>query len=105
MASFNIYQAKTLFSELLRRVRAGEEIVIADAGEPVAKLVPFRATGAKRVLGADRGKVWIAPDAFDPLSEAELADFSEGPLFPPAPSLVAERPKRTTRAPRRRPAR
>jgi len=103
VAAFNIYQAKTLFSELLRRVRAGEEVVIADAGEPIAKLVPFEAPPVRRVLGADRGKIWIAPDAFAPMSEEELAEFYDAPLFPPTPNVTAsQKPKRTGRVSRRK---
>lgn len=106
VAAFNIYQAKTLFSELLRRVRAGEEIVIADAGEPIAKLIPFRAAPAQRVLGGDRGSIWMAPDAFAPMSEEELAEFYDGPLVPPAPKLaVADRAKKAGRSLRRKSAR
>lgn len=42
VAQYNTYDARTFFSDLLRRVRAGEEIVIAHAGHPIAKLVPYR---------------------------------------------------------------
>jgi prevent-host-death family protein len=42
LALYNTYDARTFFSDLLRRVRAGEEIVIAHAGHPVAKLIPYR---------------------------------------------------------------
>jgi prevent-host-death family protein len=41
LAQYNTYDARQLFSDLLRRVRSGEVIVIAHAGHPVAKLVPF----------------------------------------------------------------
>ena len=53
----------------------GEEIVIAKAGKPVARLVPEREPGpAKRVPGIDKGKLRIAKD-FDKLSKSELADW------------------------------
>ncbi len=97
MASFNIYEAKTQLSKLIRRVRAGEEIVIADAGTPVAKLVPIEPPKTARVLGGDRGKVWVAPDAFEPLSGEDLAAWN-GALFP-------EPPKRRQRPPTGRPTR
>jgi len=42
LAQYNTYDARSLFSQLLRRVRDGEEIVIAHAGVPVALLSPFR---------------------------------------------------------------
>ena len=68
----NIHDAKTHFSKLLGRVMAGEEIVIAKAGKPVARLIPERPpAGAKRVPGVDKGKLWIADD-FDAMSDAEL---------------------------------
>lgn len=99
MASFNIYEAKTQLSKLIRQVRAGEEVIIADAGIPVAKLVPIEAPKTARVLGADRGKIWTAPDAFDPLTGDALAAWN-GALFP-EPRTPVKRPK-PARAPRRR---
>jgi prevent-host-death family protein len=51
-AAFNVHQAKTHFSRLLQQVSDGDEIVIAKAGRPVARLVPFDATRAEdRKLG------------------------------------------------------
>jgi prevent-host-death family protein len=85
MASFNIYEAKTQLSKLIRRVRAGQEVIIADAGRPVAKLVPIEAPKTARVLGTDRGKIRVAPDAFDPLAGEDLALWG-GALFPEAPA-------------------
>ena len=58
----NIHQAKTHLSRLIERVETGEEIVIARAGRPVARLVPFRARTSPRVPGAWRGRVHVAPD-------------------------------------------
>jgi prevent-host-death family protein len=81
MASFNIYEAKTQLSKLIRQARAGEEVIIADAGVPVAKLVPIEPPKTARVLGADRGKIWTAPDAFEPLTGEDLAAW-DGALFP-----------------------
>ena len=75
METVNIHEAKTHLSKLLARVAAGEEIIIARAGKPVAKLspVPLQSAG-KRVPGIDKGKVWMADD-FDVMSEAELAEW------------------------------
>ena len=70
----NVSEAKTQLSRLLKRVEAGEELTIAKAGRPVARLVPIAAPG-KRPLGLDRGKVWIADDFDAPLSDDILADF------------------------------
>ena len=74
MAEVNIHEAKTHLSKLLRRVSAGEEIVIARAGKPVARLVPVAEPPRPRELGRDRGKIWIADD-FDTLDPEILADF------------------------------
>lgn len=77
MASVNVHEAKTRFSELLKRVEAGEEIVIARAGKPLAKLVPLRRVGEPRQPGGWEGRVWIAPDFDAPLPD-ELLDAFEG---------------------------
>ena len=74
MTEVNIHEAKTQLSKLLRRVAAGEEIVIARAGRPVAKLVPVSAA-PKRLFGLDRG-VYEVPDDFDaPLPDGVLDAF------------------------------
>ena len=70
----NIHEAKTHFSKLLRRVVAGEEIIISRAGEPLAKIVPI-GPRVRRRFGVDRG-VFEVPDDFDaPLPEDVLATF------------------------------
>lgn len=72
----NVHDAKTHFSRLLDRAHAGEEIILAKAGKPYAKLVPIAETGASRpkrtpgglkVSGPIPDSVW-----FDPLPDAEL---------------------------------
>ena len=70
----NIHEAKTHFSRLVERVEAGEEILIARAGRPVARLVPLRARTAPRRPGLWRGRVHIAPD-FDRTDESLLDTF------------------------------
>jgi prevent-host-death family protein len=102
MVSFNIYKAKTQLSKLIRQVRAGEEVIIADAGIPVAKLVPIEPPKTARVLGADRGKIWTAPDAFEPLTGEDLATW-DGVLFPES-RAPTQRPPKSVR-PRRKPHR
>jgi len=72
--TINVHEAKTHFSKLLERVANGEEITIAKAGKPVARLVPLAVQG-KRQLGLDAGKVWIADDFDAPLPDDVLADF------------------------------
>jgi prevent-host-death family protein len=73
LGAFNIHEAKTQLAQLIRRVRAGQEAIITDAGTPVAKLVPIEQPKTARVLGSDRGKIWVAPDAFEPLAGEDLA--------------------------------
>ena len=77
----NIHEAKTHLSKLLERVALGEEVVIAKAGTPVAKLVPITTRSKKRVLGSAKGD-FIVPDDFnDPDPEIERM-FYESELFP-----------------------
>jgi prevent-host-death family protein len=67
MIEVNIHEAKTHLSRLLAQVEAGEEIIIARNGEPVAKLVAIGKSSKKRVLGQYRGQVIIADDFDDPV--------------------------------------
>jgi prevent-host-death family protein len=69
----NIHDAKTHLSRLVERVEAGEEVTIARAGRPVARLVPLRAL-RPRVLGALRGRIRVDPD-FDAPDERVVALF------------------------------
>ena len=75
----NVHEAKTHFSRLLQRVAAGEEITIARAGKPVAKLVAVNTSGETRPMGMDKGKVWIADDFDQPDPDIE-AMFYDAPL-------------------------
>lgn len=71
----NIHEAKTHFSRLLKRVETGNEVIIAKAGKPIARLIPFSQPG-KRPLGLDAGSdFYIAPDFDDPLPDDILGDF------------------------------
>ncbi len=74
MATVNVHEAKTNLSKLLERVRAGEEIVIARAGKPCARLCPLEPL-APRVAGILRGTV--DDSFFDPLPEDELAAWEK----------------------------
>jgi prevent-host-death family protein len=69
-----VHEAKTNLSQLLRRVAAGEEVLITRGGEPVARLVPVR-SGRPRVLGRDAGQVVIADDFDTPLPPDLVDDF------------------------------
>ena len=74
MIQVNIHEAKTHLSRLLAQVAGGEEVIIASAGKPVARLSAIHET-RKRVLGRDRGLFQI-PDDFDaPLPDDVLDSF------------------------------
>ncbi len=72
----NVHAAKTHLSRLLDDVEAGEEIVLARAGRPVARLVPYRPDAQPRVPGIWRGRVRMAAD-FDATPEELLKAFEE----------------------------
>jgi len=74
MATVKIHDAKTNLSKLLARVEAGEEIVIARGKTPIARLTPVRAPIARR-FGAYKGIVSVGPEFFEPLTDAELAEW------------------------------
>src|SRR5215467_11190188 len=72
----NIHEAKTNFSKLLQRVILGDEIIIAKAGVPVAKLVRYISKKpGKRPLGFLKGEIWMADDFDAPLPPDILAGF------------------------------
>lgn len=71
----NIHEAKTHFSKLIARVEAGEEIVIARDGTPVARLVAIGQPAARRIPGRDRGSFSVPEDFDAPLPEDILREF------------------------------
>ena len=71
----NIHEAKTHFSRLLQKVAEGEEITIARAGVPIAKLIAVAPSAAARPLGAMQGQIYIADDFDAPLPPDLLALF------------------------------
>lgn len=73
----NIHEAKTHLSRLLARVKAGEEVIIAKAGKPIARLVAVMEQPAQRVAGSAKGQVTITPDFDAPLPEAVLEEFEK----------------------------
>jgi len=78
MRTINIHAAKTHLSRLVEDAAAGEEIIIAKSGKPVARLCPLAHAPKKRVLGRLRGKL-IVPDDFDaPLPDEILDLFEKG---------------------------
>ena len=82
-AQVNVYEAKTQLSKLLERVEAGEEIVIARNGRPVARLVPSqRAPAAPRQLGGYEHLIEMSDDINDGDDEIEALFYAE-PIEPP----------------------
>lgn len=71
----NIHEAKTHLSRLLVRVMGGEEVIIAKAGKPVARLVPIDEAPEQRKPGTAVGKIVISPDFDAPLPDDLLESF------------------------------
>lgn len=74
--SLDIGSVGDRFRELIERARAGDEIVISEAGAPVARIVPIDVP-ATRGFGTMRGQVWISDDFDAPLSEDELGEWEK----------------------------
>jgi len=70
----NMHEAKTTLSQLVEQVENGEEVILARAGKPVARVVAIRNTG-RRTLGQWRGRVRMSDDFDAPLPDAELATW------------------------------
>ena len=75
MYSVEFPEVQADLEELLRRVLSGEEVIISQAGTPIARIVPITQQSLPRTPGLDRGKVEIAPDFDAPLPEDILNDF------------------------------
>jgi prevent-host-death family protein len=71
----NLYEAKTQLSDLVERAARGEEVIIAKAGQPKARLMPLARTQRPRKPGAWKGRVVVAPDFDAPLPEDLLEAF------------------------------
>ena len=72
MATFNVADAKSRFSELLQKAMVGEEVIIAKDNKPIVKLVSLVTPGKTRRPGSAKGQIWMAPD-FD----AAPSDFED----------------------------
>lgn len=76
--TLNLYEAKTHLSRLVDRAAAGEEIIIAKNGKPLARLVPLEEVKKKRrEPGGWKGKIWVADDFDDPLPP-EIQRYFDG---------------------------
>lgn len=71
----NLYQAKTQLSKLVDEASAGQEVIIAKAGRPKARLVPLGKAKPNRKPGALKGQIWTADDFDDELPAEILEGF------------------------------
>ena len=78
MLQVNIHEAKTHLSRLVERAAAGEEITIAKAGKPIARLVAYRETAEPREAGLLKGQIWMADDWDSDAVNEEIAELFEG---------------------------
>ena len=74
--TYNIHEAKTQLSKLLEQVAHGDEVLIARAGVPVARLVPIVPSPTSRVLGTEAGRLVVADDFDAPLPPELLTSFT-----------------------------
>jgi prevent-host-death family protein len=75
----NIHAAKTHLSRLLARVASGEEVTIAKAGVPIARLVPVAPSQNDCPLGVEKDSIWIAADFDAPSPEIEALFAGRAP--------------------------
>jgi prevent-host-death family protein len=75
MKTINIHAAKTHLSSLLEEVAAGEEITIAKAGKPIARLVPLEKPDFRMTFGMLKGKIHVSDDFDAPLPPEILKAF------------------------------
>ena len=78
MHQVNMHEAKSNLSALVEEVLAGGEVVIARAGKPLARLVPYSSLREPRKPGRWKGKLWVADD-FDATPEEVIASFEGNP--------------------------
>jgi prevent-host-death family protein len=83
MPTVNIFEAKTQLSKYVQMAENGEEVIIARAGKPVARLTKLEPAKRPIVFGLLKGKIHVADDFDAPLPDEVLAEFEDGPIFPP----------------------
>jgi prevent-host-death family protein len=77
MQIINIHQAKTNLSKLIEQVTTGEDVIIAKAGEPVAKLITYKKPRKNRVPGLWKDKIWISENFNDEDEEINKLFYEE----------------------------
>jgi prevent-host-death family protein len=93
MKQINIQAAKTHLSRIVEQVVNGEEIVLAKAGKPMVRMIPYQAAKKSRVGGQLKGQIWESPDCWAP-DEHMIKQMTDSPLYhetlPKPPPLAAE---------------
>jgi len=84
MLTINIHEAKTHLSRFIEKAAAGEEIIIAKAGKPIAKLVPLHSLSSPRSLGIFKGQLNVPEDFDAALPEDVVMQFQNGAIEPPS---------------------
>jgi prevent-host-death family protein len=79
MKTINIHAAKTHLSSLVEEAAAGEEIIIAKAGKPVARIVALEKSDVRKTFGMLKGKIWVSDDFDAPLPAELLKGFGVEP--------------------------
>ena len=82
MLTINIHEAKTYLSRFIEKAEAGEEIIIAKAGKPIAKLVPLHSLPSSRSLGIFQGKLNVPEDFDAALTEDMASQFQSEAIKP-----------------------
>jgi prevent-host-death family protein len=87
MLTINIHEAKTHLSRFIEKVAAGEEIIIAKAGKPIARLVPLHSLPSPRTLGMFKGQLKVPEDFDAALPEDVTMLFQNGAIEPSSENL------------------
>lgn len=77
MNTVNIHEAKTHLSAILKRVESGEDILIAKAGHPVARLSPLSPAAGRRQPGSAKGRLVVSETFMEPLPLEVLREFEQ----------------------------
>lgn len=90
MPTVNIFEAKTQLSKLVAMAERGEDVIIARAGKPVVRLTQLKPEKKQIQFGLMKGQIWVADDFDAPLPDEVLAEFEDGPIFPPERHMPVE---------------
>ena len=84
MIKVNVQEAKTHLSRYLEQVEKGDVVVVCRHNRPIAEIRAIESAPIRpiRVPGLLKGKISYKPDAFAPMTDAELAEFDGSPIFP-----------------------